>query len=61
MNDQVIDAIGEVIFYTAFATPLLTVPIAWRWKKMHPILRILTGLLLAGVLTAWLATRPNPA
>jgi hypothetical protein len=47
-----IDIIGQIFWFAAFGTPLVTIPLVWRDKSMSKAGRILLGLLISLVLSA---------
>lgn len=51
MNSNTIDIIGEVCWFLMFATPLITIPLVWKYSKHGKLHKIITGLLLAFVLS----------
>lgn len=47
MSEKATDIIGQILWFAMFATPLIAIPIVWRAFKIHRILRVLIGLVLA--------------
>ena len=45
------DTLGQILWIAMFLTPLITIPIVWRYKEMSKVSRILIGLFLAGVIS----------
>ena len=45
------DTIGEILWFIMFGTPLITIPLVWRFSKQKKALRVLIGLILALVLS----------
>ena len=45
------DLIGQILEISVFLTPILTIPLFWRLKKLKKVYRILLGLVAAGVLS----------
>ena len=41
------DIIGEILWWSAFFTPVITIPIALKFSKSKKIIRIVKGLLIA--------------
>lgn len=48
------DLLGEILWFTMFGTPILTIPLAWRIMDTKKIYRIIVGLLLALILSFFL-------
>jgi hypothetical protein len=48
---MIIDRLGEILWFAMFATPLLTIPFAWKWLSIKKIYRVVVGLLLAVILS----------
>lgn len=48
------DVAGQFLWFLMFATPLITIPLVWRYSKQRYIIRLLVALLLAGILSALL-------
>jgi len=54
-NDEIeMDIIGQILWYAMFATPVLTIPLAWRLFPVKKIYRLIIGLLLAFILSFFL-------
>ena len=47
MTEELKDTAGQVLWFAMFATPLLTIPLAWKFFKMNKVYRVLIGLVLA--------------
>lgn len=45
------DTLGQILWFLMFATPLLTIPLVWKFSKQKKVVRILIGLALACVLS----------
>jgi len=45
------DTLGQVLWFSMFATPLITIPLMWKVLPINKVLRILIGLFLALVLS----------
>jgi tryptophan-rich sensory protein len=46
------DTIGEILWFAMFFTPVITVPLVWRYNKSNTkTIRIIIGLVLALVLS----------
>ncbi len=44
------DIFGEICWFAMFFTPVITIPLVWRYNKGNtPAMRIITGLLWAFV------------
>ena len=48
------DLIGYILWFAMFATPILTIPLAWRLMDKKKIYRIILGLLFALLLSFFL-------
>ena len=48
------DVIGQILWFAMFLTPLLTIPLVWKQKKIKKIYRIMIGLLLAVLISLFL-------
>lgn len=49
-----IDILGQVLFFMAFTTPLITIPYAWKKVDNSKIVKVLVGIGLAIVLSVLL-------
>jgi hypothetical protein len=47
MDGDIVDAIGNLLFYCIPATPLIFVPLVWRLSNQNKFVRILIGLMIA--------------
>lgn len=47
-----IDSVGQILWYSIFLTPILTVPVVWKFSKVKKIYRLLIALLIAMFLSA---------
>jgi hypothetical protein len=45
------DLLGQILWYSIFITPIITIPIIWRISKLNKVLRLLLGILIAGILS----------
>lgn len=54
MTEEFIDTVGKVLWFTMFATPLLTIPLTWKFFQVRKIYRVIIGLLLAAFLSYFL-------
>jgi hypothetical protein len=45
------DIVGEVLWYMVFVTPLITIPLSWKYIDGRKIVRVLVGIGLAIVLS----------
>lgn len=54
MNKQTTDTIGQILWFAMFATPLLTIPLVWKFLKVGKVYRIIIGLVLAAFLSFFL-------
>lgn len=43
--------IGQLFFFLAYFTPLITIPIAWKMMDGNKIFRVFIGLILAAILS----------
>lgn len=48
------EILGQIFWYAIPLTPLITVPIAWQFRRCTQILRIIIGLGLAGLISLML-------
>ncbi len=46
-----LDWIGAILWITVFASPLITVPLAWKFCPAKKIVRVIMGLVLAAVVS----------
>jgi len=51
MSEHTSDTIGQILWFAMFLTPLLTVPLVWRFFKVQKVFRVLIGLVLAGFIS----------
>jgi len=51
MNREITDAIGVFCWYMMFFTPIITVPLVWKYSKRRPGGKIFIGLLFAVALS----------
>ena len=45
------DILGETLWFMAFGTPLITIPLIWRYSDIPKWKRVCAGLLLAAGLS----------
>jgi hypothetical protein len=45
------DFLGQLIWVAMFLTPVLTIPLAWRLMDVRKVYRLLTGILIAALLS----------
>jgi hypothetical protein len=45
--ENIIDSIGQILWFSAFATPLITIPLFWKQKDLKILYRIIFSLLFA--------------
>jgi hypothetical protein len=45
------DLLGQLFWIAIFLTPVLTIPLAWRLMDVRKVYRLLTGILLAVILS----------
>jgi hypothetical protein len=45
------DTLGQILWFAMFATPLLTVPLAWRLLPVKIVYRVIIGFLIALILS----------
>jgi hypothetical protein len=48
------DVIGEICWYMMFVTPLICIPIVWKFSSQTNGVKLLVGLLLAFALSVFL-------
>ena len=48
------DLIGQILWYSMIATPLLTIPLVWKLSKRKYHIRVIIGLALGFLLSAFL-------
>jgi len=48
------DTLGQILWFLMFGTPLITIPIVWKFSKRKKIVRFLIGLLIAIILSFFL-------
>ena len=48
------DTIGKTLWILMFCTPLITVPLAWKFGKLKKVMRVIIGLLTALMLSFFL-------
>jgi len=41
------DTLGQILWFLMFATPLITVPLVWKFSGQNKVLRVVIGLVLA--------------
>lgn len=46
-----LDIVGQILFVLMFCTPIITIPIIWRYKYLSKTHRVLLALLFAAVLS----------
>lgn len=54
MSEELKDTIGQILWFAIFATPLLTVPLVWKFLKIKKVYRVITGLALALIFSFFL-------
>ncbi|MFN0215879.1 MAG: hypothetical protein ACKVT2_16595 [Saprospiraceae bacterium] len=54
MTEEFKDTIGQILWFAMFATPLLTIPLVWKFFKVGKVYRIIIGLVLAAFLSFFL-------
>ncbi len=47
MTEEFKDTVGQVLWFAMFATPLLTIPLTWKFLQVRKIYRIVIGLFIA--------------
>jgi hypothetical protein len=45
------DIIGGIFLYSVFFTPLITIPLVWKYSKQKTIVKVLFGLFFALILS----------
>ena len=48
---MLLDILGQILWYTTFGTPLITIPLVWKYSKQKKSYRILIALLLSLLLS----------
>jgi len=48
------DTLGEILWFSMFFTPFITIPLAWILFKERKFIKIIIGILLAVLLSAFL-------
>jgi hypothetical protein len=48
------DTLGKILWFLMFATPLVTIPLTWKFLKIKKVYRIVIGLVLAIFLSFFL-------
>ncbi len=46
-----LDTVGQILWYSIFLTPILTIPVVWKFSKAKKIYRLLIALLIAVLLS----------
>ncbi len=49
--EKIPDIIGSILWFSAFATPLITIPIFWKQKELKVIYRITFALFIAALVS----------
>lgn len=47
MTEEFTDIVGQTLWYAAFATPLLTIPLVWKFTSVGKVYRVIVGLVVA--------------
>lgn len=47
MSEQTTDTLGQILWFAMFATPLITVPLVWKFFKVRKVFRVVIGLVFA--------------
>lgn len=47
MNGNALDILAQILWYSIPATPLITIPIVWKYSKERKIIRVFIGLIFA--------------
>lgn len=45
------DLLGQILWFAMFGTPILTIPLVWRFMDTKKVYRVIVGLLIAFVLS----------
>ena len=45
------DLLGQLLWVLMFATPALTIPLVWKFSKQKKLVRLLIGIVFAGLLS----------
>jgi hypothetical protein len=48
------DILGQILWFSMFATPLITIPLAWKFIKEKKAVRLIIGILFAAMLSLFL-------
>jgi hypothetical protein len=54
MTEEFKDTIGGLLWFAMFATPLLTIPLVWKYFEIKKVYRVIIGLVLAAFLSFFL-------
>jgi hypothetical protein len=49
--DNFADRLGSILWFSMFLTPLVTIPLAWKYSKQKRVVRILIGLFYAFIIS----------
>lgn len=48
------DYFSQILWFSMFVTPLLTVPLVWKYSEKNKLIRVAIGLIFAGALSYFL-------
>ncbi len=48
------DFLGQILWFAMFATPILTITLAWRLMETKKVYRVIIGLIFAMILSFFL-------
>jgi hypothetical protein len=48
------DLLGQILWFVMFATPIFTIPLAWRLRDTKKVYRVIIGLIFALILSFFL-------
>lgn len=51
MADNFMDTVGQILWLVMFVTPLLTIPLAWRFFQVRKVYRVIMGFIIAAFLS----------
>ena len=45
--EPILDSIGQGLWFLMFGTPLITIPLVWKFSNQNKVVRVLIGLFAA--------------
>jgi hypothetical protein len=51
MTEEFKDTVEQILWLAMFATPLLTIPMTWKFFQVRKVYRVIIGLLIAALLS----------